>query len=219
MAQDELKSQDEQELQFKKRARRRLVGSVALVLVMIVGLPMLLEDRNDQIPKPPVSITIPSQDSLDEIAPEVTQDTKEQQNTQQEVLKQTAAEDLTDPSVDPEAAANEVTQKAIPETKPDAKVEEKPKSTPPVKTVKPEPETNVGGYYIQIGVFSDLIKTKQMQSQLNSAGFKTYTETIDTPNGKKIRLRLGQYNSKSEAEEKLAKVKTLGYSDARMGSR
>ena len=62
MAQDKLQSQDEQEIQFKKRARRRLVGSIALVLFMIVALPMVLEDQSAQTPKTPVAISIPSQD-------------------------------------------------------------------------------------------------------------------------------------------------------------
>ena len=35
----------EQEIQFKKRARRRLVGAIALVLLMVTILPMVLDDR------------------------------------------------------------------------------------------------------------------------------------------------------------------------------
>ena len=62
MAQDNLQSQSDQELQFKKRARRRLVGAIALVLLMIVVLPMVLEDRTAQTPKADVVISIPSQD-------------------------------------------------------------------------------------------------------------------------------------------------------------
>ena len=63
MAQDNLQSQSEQEIQFKKRARRRLVGAIALVLLMIILLPMLLQDRVAQTPKDEVVISIPSQAS------------------------------------------------------------------------------------------------------------------------------------------------------------
>ena len=63
MAQDNLQSQSEQEIQFKKRARRRLVGAIALVLLMIILLPMLLQDKVTQTPKDEVVISIPSQDS------------------------------------------------------------------------------------------------------------------------------------------------------------
>ncbi len=51
------------ELQFKKRARRRLVGAIALVLVMLVVLPMLLEDHEQNTPQQAVTISIPSQNA------------------------------------------------------------------------------------------------------------------------------------------------------------
>ena len=53
------KSTSDEELQLKKRARRRLVGAIALVTVVAVFLPMVL----DHEPKPTnqdVSIQIPS---------------------------------------------------------------------------------------------------------------------------------------------------------------
>lgn len=52
----------DQEKQFRKRARRRLIGAIALVLLMVTVLPMLLDDRSDQAPHPEVAISIPSQD-------------------------------------------------------------------------------------------------------------------------------------------------------------
>jgi DedD protein len=56
------KSISEEELQLRKRARRRLVGAIALVTIIAVFLPMVL----DHEPKPvsqDVSIKIPSPDS------------------------------------------------------------------------------------------------------------------------------------------------------------
>src|ERR1700675_3809476 len=48
----------DEEIQLKKRARRRLVGAVALVLLIVVFLPMILDSE----PKPlnqDIAITIP----------------------------------------------------------------------------------------------------------------------------------------------------------------
>src|SRR6476659_5812069 len=56
---------NEQEIQFKKRARRRLVGAVALVLLMITVLPMVLDDRAGKTPQQEIAITIPSQDGAE----------------------------------------------------------------------------------------------------------------------------------------------------------
>src|SRR5215212_6473965 len=56
------KSISDEELQLRKRARRRLVGAIALVTVVAVFLPMVL----DHEPKPvsqDVSIKIPSPDA------------------------------------------------------------------------------------------------------------------------------------------------------------
>ncbi|GBG15122.1 DedD protein [Novimethylophilus kurashikiensis] len=53
----------DKENQFKRRARRRLVGAVALVLLMVTVLPLVLDDRNSHSPsQPEIAITIPSQD-------------------------------------------------------------------------------------------------------------------------------------------------------------
>ena len=55
---------DYQEIEFKKRARRRLVGSIALVLLMIVLLPMILVDKREDLPKQDLIITIPSEETI-----------------------------------------------------------------------------------------------------------------------------------------------------------
>src|SRR5690606_17944416 len=62
---------DEQEIQFKKRARRRLVGAIALVLLMVTILPMVLDDRSTDQPQQEIAISIPSQDG-DEFTSDIT---------------------------------------------------------------------------------------------------------------------------------------------------
>ncbi len=58
------KAVSDDELQLKKRARRRLIGAVAIATVVAVGLPMVLDSE----PKPTaqdISIQIPSPDAAD----------------------------------------------------------------------------------------------------------------------------------------------------------
>ncbi len=50
---------NEQELTLKKRARRRLVGAVALVLLIVIVLPQILQDRALQAQQEPIKITMP----------------------------------------------------------------------------------------------------------------------------------------------------------------
>ncbi|MEK9940786.1 MAG: sporulation protein, partial [Methylotenera sp.] len=51
-------SQNEQELMLKKRARRRLVGAIALVLLMIILLPQVLQDRAVLAQQAPIKIVM-----------------------------------------------------------------------------------------------------------------------------------------------------------------
>jgi DedD protein len=46
--------------------------------------------------------------------------------------------------------------------------------------------------------------------KLERAGLKTYTHVAETPDGKRIRVRLGPFASKSEAEKAAVRVKALG---------
>ena len=53
---------NDQELVFKKRARRRLVGAVALVILMVIILPRILLDRAALSPHEVVKISMPELD-------------------------------------------------------------------------------------------------------------------------------------------------------------
>lgn len=50
---------NEQELNLKKRARRRLVGAIALVLLMVIVLPQVLQDRAALTQQEVIKITMP----------------------------------------------------------------------------------------------------------------------------------------------------------------
>jgi DedD protein len=226
MAQDNLQSQSEQEIQFKKRARRRLVGAIALVLLMIILLPMLLQDKVAQTPKDEVVISIPSQDTQ--------LDTKTDEALGN--LTGTAQPDPAEASAmnAPSSAMPPVPEVKTPETKPTepsapvAQVVAKPAELPPMKEVKSAPKEQeppkvdkplaTGNFYVQIGVFSNPEKVKQLQSKLNESSLKSSTELIETPKGSKTRLRVGMFSSKSDAEAALVKVKALGLSDAVVGN-
>ena len=45
-------------------------------------------------------------------------------------------------------------------------------------------------------------------------GIKTYAQQVDTPAGKRIRVRMGPYADKAEAEKTLATLRKSGLSGA-----
>jgi len=63
-------SPNDLELALKKRARRRLVGAIALVLFMVIVLPMVLQDRAALAPQEAIKITMPD-DVVSQQAPKV----------------------------------------------------------------------------------------------------------------------------------------------------
>ena len=193
---------NDQELNLKKRARRRLVGAIALVLLMVIVLPMILKDRSATQPQDQITITLPSEQVQTEasdfdsnIVP-----TEPSITTLPEVAEPEVAEPesgATKPDL--EASAS----KALPTTKPEA-----PTSTP-TPTVKSSTEAN-RKYHVQIGVFSDAANVEQLQAKLSDLGYKSQTEKIDTDKGKKIRLRTQVFGDRNEAAIALEIIKDAG---------
>jgi DedD protein len=219
MAQDNLQSQNEQEIQFKKRARRRLVGAVALVLLMIVLLPMLLEDKIAQTPKEDVVITIPSQDKQQEAQPEP-EPLKQVEPVQASPAPISNAPVVEEKAAESSAPINQTTviqakpvelpAPVVPEVQSSKKEEPTSKPIQTVAKTEDKSKSESARISIQIGVFSDPENVKKMQAQLSDKGLKSQTELIDTAKGKKIRLRVGPFSTKKDAETALAKVKSFG---------
>ena len=195
---------NEQEIQFKKRARRRLVGAIALVLLMVAVLPMLLDDHSTKTPQQEIAINIPSQDDSDFASRVVP----------------TAPENA--PASDPEAAAPaeaspqpaepapvaERESAAESQPVPSPAAEDKPAAKPESKPTQPAAAGDA--HAVQIGVYSTMASIKELQQKLLAHGYKSYTERIATEQGEKIRLRAGPFSSRAEAEKALAKIKSAG---------
>lgn len=244
----------DKENQFKKRARRRLVGAVALVLLMITVLPLVLDDRSGQkTPQPEIAISIPSQDSGDfnskiipVAAPAAAKPPVQMASPldKPEGPKIVAdASKSTEPSPSSEVvdkAKRESVVQAAPESAAPAKLtasaSSKPASEAPkkidesktketklaeAKPIEPKPaelkasETQSaarkGTVSVQIGVFSDAAKVKQLRAKIAEKDIQCYTENLQTANGMKIRLRCGPFPSKPEAQQALEHIKTAGF--------
>lgn len=69
-----------------------------------------------------------------------------------------------------------------------------------------------GPAVILIGAFANPENAKQLQGKINGAGVSTYTEILDTPDGKKTRVRAGPFPNREAAEKALDKLKKIGVS-------
>ena len=214
----------EQELQLKRRARRRLIGAAALALLLVVFLPMLL-DREPAPSNHDISITIPPRDGtpfqpkaepiqikpaapLESPGPAPGAATKEDTSSappgplkpepaDAEPANARPAEKPVDKS--PEKAARKTTEKTR------SKLTEKP-----AKTGKAEPVPQRGAFVVQIGVFSDPAKASEVQARLADSNVKSYVQTMGKARRSKIHVRMGPYATRAEAEKARAELTLLG---------
>ena len=57
---------------------------------------------------------------------------------------------------------------------------------------------------------AEAARAQEVRRRLERAGLKTYTHVADTPEGKRIRVRVGPFDTRAEAEKVAEKVKGLG---------
>lgn len=198
-------NEDEQVLQLKKRARRRLIGAIVLVCVVAVVLPMVLDSEPKRTSQE-ISIQIPSPDSkgfVSKVVPLAP-------------AKGDKAE--TKPKLPAKADAP---QSTAPE-KPPAKI-----AVPPAKAEAPkvvavpapkEPGKAEGAFFVQVIALADADKAKQVQQQIIDAGMKTYTEVVVAANGNVTRVRAGPFATRDEAEAARKKLLLSGL-EGKVGTR
>lgn len=80
------------------------------------------------------------------------------------------------------------------------------------QAVDTKPAAAAGEYLILIGAFSNEANVKTLKAKLAEEGIKNFTEPLDTPQGKKTRVRAGPFPSREAAEKALQKMQRIGVS-------
>jgi DedD protein len=207
---------NDETLELRRRARRRLIGAIAVVLALVLIPPWVM----DLEPKPVVTnltVEIPKQ--------------------QPGGLKLPAAPAGT-PAKAPDAAAapgaRSAASEAIPRP-PDVKPEsglpgERPNPAAPApkaavaraapgdaahkeaEAKRAEAILNADAFVVPLGAFANRENVKQLEAKLSKAGVKYFTETVGTPGGEQTRVRAGPFPTKDAAEGARERLKTLGLS-------
>jgi DedD protein len=117
---------------------------------------------------------------------------------------ETPAPSTTAPANKPVALATSATAAAAAEAaRARALLEGKP-------VAKAAPAAVEGRFIVQVGAFAETARAQQVRQQLERAGLKTYTHVADTAEGKRIRVRLGPFSTRADAEKAAAKAKATG---------
>lgn len=69
-----------------------------------------------------------------------------------------------------------------------------------------------GEYLVLIGAFANEANVTHLKAKLTEQGIKTFTEPLNTPQGKKTRVRAGPFATREAAEKALEKMKRIGVS-------
>jgi DedD protein len=72
-------------------------------------------------------------------------------------------------------------------------------------------------FVVQFGAFTDSAHAHEARLKVEKAGLKTYAQIAETPEGKKFRVRVGPFDSRSEAEKTAEKIKKIGLPAAILG--
>ena len=218
---------DAEHLEIKKRARRRLVGAIALALLAAIVLPVMME----QEPRPTtadIQITIPDRNAGAEPARPAT---ALPDGTSFPTVVPGPEEQMPAAAAEPAPAPAELVPPTAATPAPDAE--------PPSKTARPEAgKTDAGkaeaaraesaaaeaararailegkevprgdSFVLQIGAFSDADKAERLAAELKKQGFAAYTEHA----GKVVRVRVGPVAGRSAADKAAVQLKVLGFS-------
>jgi DedD protein len=214
------------DLQLKKRARRRLVGAIALALLAAIVLPMVM----DHEPRPPaqdIQVRIPSQDAgsfTSRVLPGAPAATP-----LPPVVEPKKPEAKPEAKPEPELKPHEAAHEPMAAPKPESKPIEKPIAAKPdtksaevlraekilsgsdvAKTEAPKADAANGLWVLQLGAYAELGNVKVLQGKIKELGYASYTEKVSTPQGERIRVRAGPFNSKAAAEKAQARLKQIG---------
>lgn len=208
---------------LRVRARRRLIGAAVLVAAGVVGFPLIFETQPRPIPVD-LPIEIPRKETVPPLAVP----------TREPLAQQTEPASTPEPSPAVEAPvpaeARKVAEKPVERAveKPPVKVAEKPADKPVEKPAdKPKAHANDGAraqallegkdtaptaarYIVQVGAYGENKAAQEVRAKVEKLGLKTYAQAVDTADGRRVRVRLGPFASRDEAERAAAKLKGAG---------
>ena len=73
-----------------------------------------------------------------------------------------------------------------------------------------KPATGNERIVVQVGAFAEVERAREARLKLERAGLKTYTHVAETSEGKRIRVRMGPFGTRAEADKAAARAKALG---------
>lgn len=220
---------DNDNLDLKKRSRRRLVGAAAIALLAAIVLPMVM----DQEPRPPaedIQITIPDREADAALSlpiagrpsapaePPLVQSPEEQPSSPDKTAEADPVPlaPLADPKPPSAPRPTGTNQKPVePNVRPapDRAAaapagDEAARALALLEGKKPAVASTDESFVVQIGAFGEASKANTLGADLKKRGFAAYTEKA----GAVTRVRIGPFSSREEADKVAERLRLSGMS-------
>jgi DedD protein len=192
----------DEQVQLRRRARRRLIGAIALVTVIAVVLPWVLEHE----PRPSadeISIQIPSPETAGSFDP---------RSAGKGSAPQPAGADEAAGAGRDDALSAEQSRVLTAPEKPGSRKPAAAAAEPKKKTADShESAASKPAFVVQVAALADADKARDIQQQLAAKGLEAYTEKIKSANGDMTRVRVGPFSSREAAEKERTRLQALGF--------
>jgi DedD protein len=197
-------------------ARQRLMGAVVLVALGVVGFPMLFETQPRPLP-----VNTPIEIARKEVARAgVTAASLAATNPSAnppKIIQENAADagrEVGVPAVVPLPVPKPLP--SLPAVLPQTQTKPPhPAAAPQAKPAKPvpKPEPTPGKrFVVQAASYASATSAREARQKIEKLGFATYVQEIDTDAGQRIRVRVGPFPSRAQADQALNKLKAAGMS-------
>ncbi|WP_407280022.1 SPOR domain-containing protein [Aromatoleum evansii] len=225
---------DSDNVELKKRARRRLVGAAALALLAAIILPMVM-DQEPSAPAQDIQVTIPDREADNALSrpiagrptrdpePQLAPPPEEQPPTaaSSEAPRQEIATNV--PSPPRPAPTQEGAPKGGPATSAAVEPSKSALAPAPTNTISdsaraqaildgkaalPSAPAAGNSFVVQIGAFGDGAKAASIAADLKRRGFAAYTEKV----GAMTRVRIGPFGGRDDADKAAQRVRASGLS-------
>jgi DedD protein len=203
----------------RAQARRRLIGAVVLVGIGIVGFPLLFETQPRPIPVD-LPIVIPDKDAVPPLAPAAPRATppqapaKSRDEVQAEPRTPAPRDAVTTPA-EPRPASQQPPEAKAPASS-NADAERARALLEGKTTARADAPTASERMVVQVGAFADPAAARGVRQRVEQIGLKTFVQEVQTDGGKRLRVRVGPFDSRADAEKAAARIKAVGLDAAVM---
>lgn len=198
----------------RRRARHRLIGASVLVAAGVIGFPLFFDSQ----PRP-IAVDIPIEIPARNSAPPVVTRPAPAPTPAASAAPTPAPPPAPAPSPAPAPAPTPAPAPApapvpapVPAPAPATSQRDSTESAraQAILQGKTPPAAVAERVVVQVGAFADEARARETRQKLERAGLKTYVHVAQTAEGRRVRVRVGPFDSRADAEKAAARVKALG---------